>query len=790
VILLLTASLCALVPWLPAPLASAAEGSDVQVVVDDVSPTVARPTGPDIKLTGSIVNKSAKPIDQVDVSLWLRNQPMVYRDSLNTQDKNAWTGQQQQGPIVTVRNLAPGAAQPWTITIKAKQPVFDLNKAGVYPLAVEARNGGRSLGAARTFLPWVPTAAKVKDNLSTLRIATVLPLVDRPHRDGTTLGDNPQTPVFRDDDLARSLAPGGRLYDLVNAADGFKADWAIDPELLDSAVDMAAGYRVAPPGSLDPDVPKNKRDAKDAKPEDTAKATPKEIGNTLPGGGGAVAASWLDRLKVVLGTQQVIGLPYGDTDLAAVAHALTGPEKIDLRPELTEARRESAEVLQQALNGRPVRTDVAWPADGAIDESIVALTQGSGTNTVITSGQSLPPSRQLIYTPTAKAALPGTDGQGTALVTDPTVDTLIRTDTRAPGAKALLTQRLAAELLTISLEDPDLPRGLVIAPPRTMDASLVDILKKVLADSAEWTDAKSLADVAAAPATPVARKLAGYPKDVRASEPSEQFLTDTRNLADSTHTFASILTIPERITGPFDPAVLRLLSTQWRGDPQAAERYRLGVTRSLRELQSLVYVVRKTGVTLSGDKGNIPITVVNGLQQPINIRIELTSHQPNRLKLGEPMVETVPGGRTQMFKTSAESAANGKVLVDVRILSPDGRQFKAPESFFVNTTTIDGLTRWIIGGLAFLLAVFSVRAFLRRRREAALAADGNDEDGEDRDDTPWVPDSDDTGADPANPSPTWPPEHPVTTRAGGNGPPDPTDPRGHTPSGSTPDRPE
>ncbi|MYV98157.1 DUF6049 family protein [Streptomyces sp. SID3343] len=789
VILLLTASLFALSPWLPAPPASAAEGSDVQVIVDDVSPAVARPAGQDVKLTGSVLNKSAKAIDQADVSVRLRDQPMIFRDSLSSQDENASTGQ-PQGTAVTVRNLAPGATAPWSITIKAKQPAFNPNKAGVYALAVEARSGTRSLGVTRTFLPWVPTLAKVKDDLSPLQVATVLPLVDRPHRDGTTIGDNSQTPVFRDDDLARSLAPGGRLYDLVNATEGFKADWAIDPELIDAARDMAGGYRVAPPGSLDPDVPKKKRDTKDAKPEDTAKATPNEIGNTLPGGGGATAAAWLDRLKTLLGAQPVIGLPYGDTDLALVAHGLAGSGKIDLRPELTEARRESAEVLQQTLPNSPVRTDVAWPADGALDEAIIALTQGMGTNTVLTSGRSLPPTRQLNHTPTAKATLPGTDGQGTALVTDPTIDALIRTDTRAPGQKALLTQRLTAELLTISLDNQRPNRGLVIAPPRTTDASLVDILKKVLKDSNDWTNSASLAEVAGAPATPTARKLAEYPHEVRASEPSGRFLTDTRNLSESTHTFAAILTIPERVTGPFDPAVLRLLSTQWRGDPQAAERYRLGVTRSLRELQSLVYVVRKTGVTLSGDAGNIPITVVNGLQQPINITIELTSHQPNRLKLGQPMVTTVPAGRTQMFKTSAESAANGKVLVDIKLLAPDGRQFKAPESFFVNTTTIDGLTRWIIGVLAFLLAVFSVRAFLRRRREAALAADGDGEDGEVRDDAPWTPDADDSTADPLKPSSTRSPEPPMPTRAGGNGPPDPADPRGHTPSGSTTDRPE
>ncbi|MYS79816.1 DUF6049 family protein [Embleya scabrispora] len=772
---------------LPPTAARAADGDGIQVLITKMTP-VAK-AGGSITVEGRVLNTGTRAIDSMEVAVRVRTSEPLFRSGISSPEDAQSNGTLLRDPKpVVLHNLAPGTDQPWTFTFPADP--LGLGAAGAYPLGIEARIGGKTAGAARTFLPWIPKNGL--KNVQKLRVAMVWPLVDRPHRDGTTLGDEAQTPVFRDDDLAAQFAPGGRLYDLVNIGTGMKVDWAIDPELLDSAAEMAGGYRVAPPGSLDPapDKSKKSRNGKALSDEDTAKATPNETTNTHAGGGGQVATGWLDRLKTGIGTQPVIALPYADTDLAAVAHAL-GAGTADLRPQLSEALAESATVMQRTL-GRPVRTDVAWPAGGALDPSIVQLANGAGASTVITSGASLPPTKELKVTPLATAALPGAD-KGTALVTDPDIDRILAADTKAPGQSVQATQQLLAELLTIVLQEPSVKpaRSLLIAPPRTMDASLAGVLRDVLNASADWTSSATLADLAAEPAPLPARKLAGYPKAVSASEPSAQYLAETDDLVRSMQTFASILTRPERVTGPFNPALLRLLSTEWRGDPQGMDRYRLGVTRGLRELQSLVYIIRRTGVTLSGDEGNIPVTVVNNLQQPVNVRIAVDSHQPNRLKLGEPITVTVPDGRRREVPISAKSAANGKVMVDVRLLTPDGRSVRPPESFFVNTTTIDALTRWIIGGLAFLLAVFSLRAFLRKRREAALAGDANDEDGEHGDDTPSDAGSpEEAGPDAIRAASGWPPAHSAAPYAGGNGPPDPADPRGHTPWGSTTDRPE
>ncbi|NUU25470.1 MAG: hypothetical protein HOV68_28780 [Streptomycetaceae bacterium] len=227
--------------------------------------------------------------------------------------------------------------------------------------------------------------------------------------------------------------------------------------------------------------------------------------------------------------------------------------------------------------------------------------------------------------------------------------------------------------------------------------------------------------------------MKAYPQDVRRTEPSERYLKTVPDLQRSVDAFAAILSKPERVTGPYDPAVLRTLSTAWRGGTMNADTYRLDVTRSLRVLSQLVRIAPKTGVTLSGESGTIPVTVINGLQQAITVRIEAQSRQPNRLSVTNPTEPiTIPGGRTQAIKVDATSAANGKVLVDVRMLTPNGKEVFGPtQTFPVNTTSIDGITLGIIGVIAALLALFSLRAYLRRRRTAASGGDpGDDADGD------------------------------------------------------------
>nr|MDT0666563.1 hypothetical protein [Micromonospora sp. DSM 115978] len=124
------------------------------------------------------------------------------------------------------------------------------DRASVYPMRIGVSGvidgTRRTVAFAHTYLVVEPSMARVPTPVSVL-----VTLADRPRlrSDG----------LLTDNDLAEQVAPGGRLYELLNAvlpAAGLPtAALALDPGLLEALQTMADGpYSYAAPGGRE-DVP-------------------------------------------------------------------------------------------------------------------------------------------------------------------------------------------------------------------------------------------------------------------------------------------------------------------------------------------------------------------------------------------------------------------------------------------------------------------------------------------------------------------------------------------------------
>jgi Na+-driven multidrug efflux pump len=74
----------------------------------------------------------------------------------------------------------------------------------------------------------------------------------------------------------------------------------------------------------------------------------------------------------------------------------------------------------------------------------------------------------------------------------------------------------------------------------------------------------------------------------------------------------------------------------------------------------------------------------------------------------------------------AEAAANGRLVVQTRLVAPDGQPYGPVVSFPVQATGIGQVAQWIVGGALVLLTVaLTVRIgrAIRRGRHPAPAAD-------------------------------------------------------------------
>ena len=92
---------------------------------------------------------------------------------------------------------------------------------------------------------------------------------------------------------------------------------------------------------------------------------------------------------------------------------------------------------------------------------------------MVLDSSTMPPSPQQTYTPSAQTSTP--DGEGpklNVLLSDDTITQVLGTANTAADSKAAafsVAQRYLAETAMIAAERPELPRSIVVAPPRHWD---------------------------------------------------------------------------------------------------------------------------------------------------------------------------------------------------------------------------------------------------------------------------------------------------------------------------------
>ncbi|MER5356253.1 DUF6049 family protein [Kitasatospora sp. NPDC002551] len=690
----------------------------VSMTIESVNKPVATPNGI-VTVSGHVTNggKSVLKSAHATVRKPWAGKPLTTRSELagvaaRTTPQGA-DGISLDSPQYALNELGPGQSQPYTLSVAVAD--LQLSTEGVYELAVDVwgsttdNQRDRPLGIARTFLPYDPNPSEAQPS----KVTTLWPLTHAPVLVAQTLSDNDQTaPVLRDDSLAAEFAPGGRLYALVETGATLTGlTWVVDPDLLDTAFAMAKpNYRVQKPGT-----------SGDAAKEE----------NTVAGTGTAAATAWLEKLRdaVAKPGSQVVALPYADPDLASIAHNAAELEGIDA------ALGKAATAGRLTVEGRlsvDTRADVAWPYQGHLDQRIASVAQRAGAGLVLVNGASMPESDALKYTPTATR--PIGNGQ-TAVVADQTVSSLFEQDLATPQDQTLALQRFLAETLVISRQEPQHPRGLLVMPPRELTAGTAKVLAGALqtAQDGKWVEPVKLDGLAQMPADPKASTAvpaaADYPARVRDSELPAADLTATTRIQAKLDTLMRVLTLPQRVRGPFSAAMVRSLSTEWRAEAPAGSEYRAGVEEYLDELTGAVKVPPKRVITFAGDTGVLQVSVRNDLTQTVtNLKLVLSPSQPNRLRVELPAEELVlPAAQSVTLRFPAEAKNNGTVNMTAQLYTtgPDPKPYGAPVVFRVEVTSVTNGVLYVFGGGLVLLLLAALRFLRQRKRRVAHDDEGD-----------------------------------------------------------------
>ncbi|MGW1912083.1 DUF6049 family protein [Streptomyces sp. NPDC002076] len=700
---------------LPAAAPAQAASSDrVSVSLDSLTPS-APTDGDTVTVTGSVTNNGKQSVTGAHVGL--RVGPMLDTrsgiDSVaqHSDDLTGGTGSEVGGKYVEkFAKLSPGVAEQFSISVPVDK--LDLGNDGVYELDVTlsgqtaAQPWDQVLGIQRTFLPWQPSEADTKTKTTYL-----WPLISTVHMTAKTGAGELQTPVFRNDNLAKELAPGGRLAQMVDLGKDLDVTWVIDPDLLASVDAMATGnYRLPGNGGTTTPGPKDHQ---------------------------ALAKQWLANLQDAVAGKEVVALPFADPDLASLAH--NGTSVTGSLSHLKDATDVAATTVKTVLHVTPT-TDFAWPVEGAVDPAIMKVATSAGADHVIARSDSLQETAGLPYTPSAARPV---GGGITAVVSDARLSTAFEGDLTKADSATLAVQEFLAQSLEVNAQT-DKQRSIVIAPQRMPTAGQAQAMAAALKalEGGNWSQSQDLSAAAKDKPDPNATthipSASAYPSSLRSQELPRTAFEQIARTQDKLDSFQVILSDQSRVVTPFGRAINREMSTSWNGSSWHAQNYRDGVEGWLDELADQVKLIDKSETKLSGRSATIPVTVQNNLVQPVgHLILRLTSTMPTRLKIGgkaysEQPVE-ISGGHSQSVKFTTSANANGRVTVIAQLYTEDGQKYGDAVSFDVKVTEITPTVMLVIGGGVLLLVLAGFRMYTQRKRASARQAEEDGPDAEERD---------------------------------------------------------
>ena len=728
------------VPVQHAAATEAGSGTFLQVRIDRITPDVLTTTSDDdVTVVATVTNVGDRPVRDVVARLELA--PAVTTSAgLRT---NLGGNVDQYLPVADFIDVAPELDRGEDITFTLSYPLrstqgsaLNITEPGVYPLMVNI-NGTPDYGAparlddSRFLLPVLGVPGDGADSGAALssvvppdisapvRYTVFWPLADRPRLAAGAPGGT--TPVrLVDDELAVSLAPGGRLDTLLAAVDfatrpavDSRGDLsrtlclAVDPDLLITVNAMTAGYVVNDGPDIGPGTP------------------------VRPGSGTEAAVTWLDRLRELATRMCVVSTVFAQTDLDAL-HRVGDPGLS------TIATRGAANIVDQILGVESTR-GATLLADGPLTGPAVELLAQQGDTVAIAAADTpaqdaatgLPADADLTpvrYRPQVVAA-PFDPAVGAALAgagIDPTTPSYLDPSLHIPLAgdsQVARRQSALGALLWRSLRPDTTPRDQILLPPPTWNLHAEDaqaILSAVAtAIRAGLAEPRPLAQLIA--------EAAAVPADTEQAPPAQAGNPDARIDDAITAGIGAVtgrlwgltaaLTTDHRTgltgtgyTAPLREDMLRALSQAVPVDARnALARQRLDtVGATVDNLFRAVTVVNPgDSYTLATERSPLPLALRNDLAVPIRVRLHVDAPPGMTVTdLGE--IELPPGYLP--LRVPVEVHFTQRFAVDVALTTADGLPVGEPVRLSVHSNAYGQVLFFIT------LSAGAVLVFLAGRR--------------------------------------------------------------------------
>jgi hypothetical protein len=423
--------------------------------------------------------------------------------------------------------------------------------------------------------------------------------------------------------------------------------------------------------------------------------------------------------------KQVLALPWGDVDVAAAAKRATDV--------YTDARARSGTVLQ--VSQAPMTPAMSAPS-GYLDDAALALADASTTVLVsdraVSRGEA--PSvasygdRKVIFYSTA--VLDGGPGPD-----DPLAPVAVR-------------QRILSEA-AVRMNEPGRRPLVVVFPPSWNPPSGVtsgpDYSGFFAGLDVNWMRLASLADATPQPGRPLAADRFTYPRWQLNHEVGDQAFTALADLTDEARRLQAVLSVETDLASRIRVDALSNLSYFARESELRSRLATVETTGWVRSQLGSISVSGPRRVILSSDSGPFSVTVTNGLDEPVSVKLVTTSNPP--MEITDPGTLKLAANSTTTRLLEASTGKLGVHNVTISVTDADGNPLGSSYRLPIRAAQVSQVI-WLIMGLAAALLFAAIVLRLVRRIRGT---------GPDDDDDPGSAPADDPAGDAARePEPAAP----------------------------------
>jgi hypothetical protein len=491
--------------------------------------------------------------------------------------------------------------------------------------------------------------------------------------------------VFTSTSLEQSLDRGGALSSQIRALRALATrppqpavDVAVSPMLLRQLAMMRDGYKVNVAGAI----------------------RRVEGGDDGAGDAGDALAD-LQEIAVAPNVR-LSALPFSAPELPSL---LAGGLGHDLPEQLERGR----DVVSTILETTPV-PGVLRPPGSAIDYETIRELAAAGISTVIVGPETVEAELHPQGFAGPPTATLGDDGEINAVVPDPAVAALLESFD-ATGDPVRDAQIVVGALASIWQEQPGLRRGLALVVPEdaTLPGRFYVPFTRAIA-SAPWLTPMHVEELTTtfAPAEP------------SALAPTSPSLFDFTYVNELRQARRRISTFREIIVGESDEpdrlesTLLLAESRQFLSDAGGGLAFIANVHDSVSAVFRSVTIDTVDVITLTSSTGSgIPVTVRNGADSALRVRLQLTSDflletPPEQALELRPKAE-----QTVTFRVDARST--GRFPAELRVLAPSGRPIGRLVEITIRSTVLNRIALLITIAAALVLLALWARRFIPRR---------------------------------------------------------------------------